>query len=156
MHSLKALLFPECTPIGSGPSFLLTFFDDIGYFPPSPHAKRPNILPQGEGLFSPIDPFLQDEDNDRFESLVRELEGRGREYYLHTLSAMSSASDGSEESSVSSLISMLTQTPLPESPTSRKDRQRRWQARLILQLSVMLAEEEDEISQEVGKFTVVK
>jgi len=145
MHSLAALLLPECDPIGAGTPYLLSFFDLIGYFTPDAAGIRPAIPPLATPLFSSIYPFAEDADNERFGQLIRELRGRGREFYLHSLSSMSAAASAGEESSVASLISQLTGHTAGQQGADRKEQAKRWQARLILQLSLLLTEEEEEI-----------
>jgi len=150
MHSLEALLLPECDPIGAGTPSLLSFFDLIGYFSPDASGKLDFCPPQAEPLFTSICPFAEDADNERFRQLIKELRGRGREFYLHSLSAMPAAASAGEESSVSSLLSLITGQTTGQQAAERKEQAKRWQARLILQLSLLLSEEEEEINRSLA------
>jgi hypothetical protein len=154
MHPLTALCFPESIPDPRSSPALLFFFDSLCYFranespPPAPRLDRKTPSP-----FVYLCPFKEDADSERFRQLVKDLNGRGREFYLHSLASFTRQTGSTEESSVFSLFTLLTGRTEEIHSADQTLREKRWQARLLLQLSAMLAEEEQEIAGAFAKIS---
>lgn len=143
-----ALCFPETRAEPFSRRFLPLFFDNLLYFTPANPTSESTGSAEDQVLLSFRNPFSDEPDSSRFDRLAAELAGRGREYYRHFLAARPPAGGGTaEEASVASLVSLLAgQKPEMDSMESRQ-RERHWQARLVLLLSTLLAEEETTVAQ---------
>ncbi len=143
-QSLNALFSPETNP---HPGELLPFrllCDVLSFYTlPGGNPSQPG-QEESETGYTPVQ--LSAEEQSRFDSLARELNGHEAEFHGGLLASLSAGYGDRDEASVGSLASSLRSGPKSAQPQKAEDAIL-WQAMLLLKLAEMFREEEREIAQ---------
>lgn len=143
-QSLNALFSPETSP---HPAELLPFrlvCDSLFFYTlPGESTGQPGQEGPGTG-YTPV--RLSAEEQSRFKSLARELNGHEREFHGGLLASLSAGYGDRDEASAGSLASRLRFGRNAAQPQKTMD-EALWQAMLVLKLAEMFREEEREIAQ---------
>ncbi|MGV1100124.1 hypothetical protein ACUUL3_12045 [Thiovibrio sp. JS02] len=148
MKQISALFFPETLPLETELIPLLLFCDTVSHYalPPLPEEAWRESLAKA-GLCAGYNPvLLAEEEQNRFQALVRDLKGHEGEFYGGALASLAVGMRDREEAATWSLASRLRAGTAPM-PREGTEQETLWQAMLLLKLAEMLAEEEREIAQ---------
>jgi len=156
MNQLAALYFPETDLERQTVCQLLLFFERLYYYNP---AEMP--LPSGFETFTENDllvgypPLPFGNDLPRFQRMLRDLKGSGSEIYRSGLFSMPTDQArlrDQDEASARSLKSSMTSTAEAKRELAQKETV--WRAALFLELSKVLAQEEQEIAAGLGNIAI--
>ncbi len=147
MKPFSPLLFPTVSPSERQLSTLLALFDTVDYY----HLPQADIPPEGSLLASDRVrarmPFAMDEEEQqRFQLLIRDLKGNEGEFYGGFLSSISASGMTPDEDTVWSIFSSLTKGTEAKKEVEEKKKEELWQAMLLLKLAEMLQAEEADIA----------
>lgn len=142
-QSLNGLFSPETNP---HPDELLPFrllCDALSFYTlPGGNTAQPGQEEPGTG-YTPVQ--LSSEEQSRFDSLARELNGHEAEFHGGLLASLSAGYGDRDEASAGSLASSLRSGPKTAQP-QKAEEAILWQAMLLLKLAEMFREEEREIA----------
>ena len=149
MHTITALNFPEATPDNKTVGRLLCFFDRIfSYLPVEPDADATEVYAYKD-LCTAYAPFPLGPELTRFNQLINDIKGHEDEYYKNYLSSLSlNMIKDKDDVSVWSVISSITGAAPPTASGDDKNSQleKEWQARLLVKLAEIQAQEEREVA----------
>lgn len=154
-HITSALLFPETEPSAYNMAHLLFFFNSLSFYLPteSDVADR-NAAELFENLCSGYVPAPLHEDLARFNRLLREMETSRSDDLARLFSAAKAPLTteklrDKDEASTGSVLSALQNET--NKKTLVRNKERLWQARLILKLAEMLDRRESEVRQGLAR-----
>ncbi len=145
MSSLPVYHFPETDITVNDVRRQLLFFSQIFYLTP---VENEEDAPQA--LCTAYTPAPLGDDLERFGQLLAELKGNEAAFYQGQLSTLAlEYMEHRDPQTVRDIISTLQTpgTPPATGPTTSKDREELWQARLLLKLAEILRQEEKELSE---------
>jgi hypothetical protein len=143
-QSLNALFSPETNPHPGELLPLRLLCDVLSFYTlPGGNPSQPGHEEPGTG-YTPVQ--LSAEEQSRFDSLARELNGHEAEFHGGLLASLSAGYGDRDEASAGSLASSLRSGPKSAQPQKAEDAIL-WQAMLLLKLAEMFREEEREITQ---------
>jgi len=148
MKQLNALFFPETLPSEKDLSPLLLLCDRISYYALPPTAAGAWLRSmQEKNLCCACNPTgLTDEEQKRFQDLVREVKGHEEEFYGGALSSLASAYRDRDEATAWSLVARMRSGQKAPLPTKTPEGLL-WREMFILKLAEMLAEDERVIAE---------
>ncbi|MCB2184745.1 MAG: hypothetical protein KQH63_22190 [Desulfobulbaceae bacterium] len=147
MTTLQPLYFPDALISSWQASQELLFFDKIFYYLPCEADDPPEIDGEFYQGYPPI-PFQGE--LDKFKQLIRELKGNEAEFYSGQLSTMTvNHLENRDMATVKDLIETISGHKDAKKIDSLNHREDIWQARLLLQLALILAKEEEELQAEL-------
>jgi len=144
MNIPTALYFPETAPDHDSLRHLLLFFESIACYRPVENDLPLDTLLTNEGWISEFTPAPLADERDRFLRLIIDVKQNGLQYLEGFLSSLAvQAAKDRDELASWSLASRLRKL----TPDAANDRSHEvlWQARFILKLAEIYAEEEREI-----------
>jgi hypothetical protein len=154
MNSLKTFIFPDTDPFRETRYPLLLLCAPLLYLQPveadpdrSDDSDEPDLFME-RGLCQAHTPAPLGPDRERFQRLIKDIRER-RDDYAAQLSALTVASlsapptERSEESRHQIVSALLNRHGVADDKTAQAGELERWQARLVLIIAEMLAEEED-------------
>ena len=153
----SVLLFPETEPSIQDIGKLLFFFKSLSYYlPTESDAEGPNDLHIFKNLCTGYVPAPLDEDLSRFNHLLREMENsRSDDLARLFSSAQAPIATGQirdkDEASSGSVFAALHKDN--ENIAYVEQKERLWQARLILKLAEILSRRENEVRQGLARIT---
>lgn len=125
----------------------LILFEEIIFFQAMEDEKSAswNQLIHG---YPPI-PF--GDDLARFQHLIADLKGHENEFYAGQLSSMAlEQMENRDEDTVRGLISAISKGEKKQEDKNNKERERLWQARLLLRLAEIMVQEEEELQDQLA------
>ncbi|HIJ78645.1 MAG: hypothetical protein OEY01_05910 [Desulfobulbaceae bacterium] len=148
MNRLQALFFPETTVHPTIFAELLLVCDSLRFYQLPPQAEAGPATPElsQTGLstgYNPID--FTEEETTGFTRLIKDLKGHEDEFYGGYLASLSMGRQDQDEASVWALISSMSKGHQKEQAEAA-EKEKTWQAMLLLKLAEMLAREEAEIA----------
>lgn len=150
MSQLTALYFPDTAITTQAVYQELLFFDKILFYQPVEIDQEEVYTPEDLDLCSGYPPVPFKEDLDRFKALLRELKGHEGEFYSGQLSSMSlEYMESRDRPTVEGLISSITKTQDTTEPET-KTKEALWQSRLLLKLAEIMAQEEQDLQNELS------
>ncbi len=156
MNQLSALYFPETSPDRQTVCQLLLFFEQLYYYNPAETAT-----PSALRIFADNDlivgypPLPFGNDLPRFQRMLRDLKGSWGEFYRSSLSSMAVEQfrvKDKDEASTWSLKSSMTASADSRGDIANKEAV--WQAALLLKLSELLTQEEQEIAEGLSNIAI--
>lgn len=142
MMKLTALYCPHTTIKPDRVFADLLLFEKIIHFQVM-EDEKPNDWNDLIHSYPPI-PFGKD--LARFQHLIADLKGHENEFYAGQLSSMAlEQMENRDEDTVRGLISAISNEEGEQKDKNNKERERFWQARLLLRLAEIMAEEEEEL-----------
>lgn len=152
-HIFSALVTSETLPDQQATGPLLVFLDQLVYYQPTeqPHPRISSLT--ANDVAEGISPLPLGADLGRFTRLTDEMRQHGREYcqsYLENL-PQPTAPDRDEASTERLAATLAGRRPTDASGITQSDqeKERIWQARLLLVLAEKLIEEEDDLSRQM-------
>lgn len=144
MKPLKALYFPGTLPSRENLSPFLAICDTISFYTLPPAPPSPTTEDERWAGYCPA--ALTQEEFLRFAHLVKEIQGREREFYHGLLSSFSPASRSRDEESGWSLLTALRDGRKKDTGHTA-EQETLWRSMLVLKLAELLAQEEEEVAQ---------
>lgn len=139
MTQVNALFSPETSPYAAELQPFRLLCDTLSFYILPGAGEEREI----QGGYEPV--RLSPEEQTRFQSLVKELNGHEAEFHGGLLASLSAAHGDRDEASVGALIPAL-RLGTKNAPKQKPLNDGLWQAMLILQLAEMFREEEREIA----------
>lgn len=165
MNQAKTLFFPDTSRVPEKTTGLLLLFEKIFYYlpvEPGPESVGKNDFFSETGLYQGYAPAPLGDDLDRFDRTIRELHTNLHDYTerlrgLTVASLIAEPSPDTDETSVSSLISAILtnreSTTEKQSSTAAQERNRLWQARIVLKLAESYDREKEEVDARLAQLS---
>ena len=149
MNRLQTLFFPETNTPNTFAHELLLICDTLScyQFPPPVETDQTRQDLKEKGLCTGYNPIaFTDEEETRFTRLIKDLKGNEEEFYGGYLASFSMGRQDPDEASVRALISSMA-TGHQQEQADKAEKEKLWQAMLLLKLAEVLTREEEEITQ---------